>query len=110
MRRSTPSPASVEDALTGATWTQGAEEVDQLVGRLTIAVPNRGECSGGEGAPALPLEWMSPGVSCDWSLEPGTARSRVPTVQASDTCGSGGGAGSRHFTIDSISVDAIGAR
>ncbi len=44
--------APADASLTGATWTQGAEEVESLVGTLKVNVPNRSECGGPEGEPA----------------------------------------------------------
>ena len=131
------SPASIEDPLSDGAWTQGAEEVDQLVGQITIGIPSRAECSGGEGSPArltlhvlldgtqvagltllnitsghetLPLEWESPARSSDWLLEPGTATTHTLTVRAEDTCGYGGGQSSGHFTVQSVDLDVLGAR
>jgi hypothetical protein len=42
--KSVTEPASTEDPLTGATWTQGADEVEQLVGQTTVTTPALANC------------------------------------------------------------------
>jgi hypothetical protein len=126
-------------SLTGSSWTQGAEEVDQLVGQVGVNIPNRGECSSSpEGAPAflhifvlldgtkvgeaggfnvtsgqqtLPVEWVSPNVASKWLLESGTPTTHAITIRAEDTCGGAGeGHSSKHFVINSVAVDVIASR
>jgi hypothetical protein len=125
--------------LTGASWTQGAEEVDQLVGQIGVNIPNRGECSSSpEGAPAflhvyvlldgtkvgeaggfnvtagqqtLPVEWIAPGGASKWLLESGEETTHTITIRAEDTCGGGGeGHSSKHFIINVVAIDAIASR
>jgi hypothetical protein len=123
--------SSAAASLTGATWTQGGEEVQELVGQMTVNVPNDGECGGVEGEPAfftahvkldgaevgtvglvntsfgrktVSVEWTS-GATSDWLQEPVTAATHVLEIEANDTCGFHH---SQHYVIESVSIDALG--
>ena len=37
------------DPLTSATWTQGADELNELVGQIIVAAPSEANCSMGSG-------------------------------------------------------------
>jgi hypothetical protein len=131
---STKEPSTV--ALTGATWTQAGEEIEQIAGQVTLTPPNRSECNAGESAPArggvriylngsqvseasmfnlslapttIQLDWGSPAGPLDVLFEPGTATTQTITAQAWDNCQAGGAANHGHFLIDAISLDVIGA-
>jgi hypothetical protein len=132
------------DALTGAGWTQGSEELDQLVGQVSIKTPTATTCqatAGSDGAdvqvlldgspvadtflastPAettqtIPINWshqaeFSPATEIRpslWLFEPPAPTPHTLAVQAADDCAANGGAGG-HFTIESVSVDVLGAR
>jgi len=136
-------PTWTSDALTGATWTQGSEELDQLVGQASIRTAAAGSCqasTGSDGADVqvlldgnpvadtflastpsettelVPINWSHqaefslPTESRPslWLFEPLTPSAHTLTVQAADDCAANGGAGG-HFTIESVSVDVLGA-
>lgn len=129
--RAPPKPP-IPDTLTAATWTQGAEELDQLVIRVQATVPAEADCtdkaedhsvlppgqvlilvdgnqqaeldlSTGESEKAQTVEGSS------WLFEPGEDTKHTLTAQVIDQCGAGGGNGGGHFKIDSLSIDALGA-
>jgi hypothetical protein len=121
------------DPLTGGTWTQGAEELDQLVLQIEVTVPAEAECThkvgGGFAVPqghatiqvdgsqqteidlsASQTEKLETIEGSSWLFEPGKATSRTLTAEVIDQCGVGGGNSGGHFKIDSISIDVLGAR
>jgi hypothetical protein len=121
------------DALTGGTWTQGVDELDELVLQLKITVPAEAECThkvgGGftvpqghttikvDGKPqteidlsASPSEQTEPIEGSSWLFEPGTDTGQTLTAEAIDQCGVGGGNSGGHFKLDSISIDVLSAR
>jgi hypothetical protein len=125
--------------LSSGTWTQGANEVNQLVGVATITVPRATECTAfnsesGDGFIELRLDgskvgsagghtngittptvtttaigWVGPAVAGS-IFEPGSATSHTLTAKIGDDCGFMGGNSGGHFTINSISVDVLGAK
>jgi hypothetical protein len=116
--------STVSDPLAGATWTQHAEEVNQIVGQFTESHESRPECKDGAvgaisveimldgqfvGGGAVStegdtctLDWHDSGVS-DLLFEPST--NKTHTVSAQVTCGEN----CAGWTVDSISIDVIGA-
>jgi hypothetical protein len=72
-------------------------------------VAEAGALNATAGPQVLPLEW-SPAAPSRWLLEPGTDTPHSFTVSAEDTCGSGGGHASKHFIIESLSLDVIADR
>jgi hypothetical protein len=67
-------PSWTGDALTGATWTQGSEELDQLVGQVILTTAPEGAChatSGSQGADVQVLLDGSP--VADTSVASGSA-------------------------------------
>ena len=122
------------DPLTGGAWTQGAEELDQLVLKIELTVPSEAECTHkiGEhsftvpqghatiqvdgkqqteiGLAASPSEKTETVEGSSWLFEPGKATSHTLTAELTDQCGVGGGNSGGHFKIDSISIDVLGAR
>jgi hypothetical protein len=152
----TPTSATfANDPLNGATWTQHAGELDQLVGQVTVKLPPAAKCSaktkeettaavqillggkviGGAVAAAgktetttetLALTWRlaSPeagsfnqprqqeeplAAPSPWLYEPSGDTPRTLTAQVADDCGAGGGNSGEHPTIESISIDVLGA-
>jgi hypothetical protein len=131
---SKPSEAIVP--LSGATWTQSAEEVDHLVaGGITMTVPTNTECTHGKGEAASGYagiylggqliagagaettereprtETIQPSFTIslrppDWLYEPGTTTKHTLEARATDSCEGG----TRHFTVDSVSFDVVGVR
>jgi hypothetical protein len=127
--------AIADDPLTGATWTQGASEVDRLIGRATITEPPLSQCSDNSGASDAFIELQldgtrigstgirNNGVNSEstmtrtfdwegkgWLFEPGGNTSHTLTAKIGDDCGFEGGNTGGHFTIDSIQIDVLGAR
>jgi Collagen triple helix repeat (20 copies) len=122
------------DPLTGGMWTQGAEELDQLVLKIELTVPSEAECTHkiGEhsftvpqghatiqvdgkqqteiGLAASPSEKTETVEGSSWLFEPGNATSHTLTAELTDQCGVGGGNSGGHFKIDSISIDVLGVR
>jgi hypothetical protein len=128
-----PSEATVP--LTGATWTQNAEELNELnFIQTTVTVPSRTECKpikgtgtiaslsahifldGQEIAAFGPLAGETAGtvtravaVSLEQGhiFEPGKQTQHTITVgKVSDDCEGG----TAHFTINSVAVDVVGIR
>jgi len=108
-------------SLSGANWTQGANEADQLVGRVNANTPSVGECGSSE---PITVELKIDGVFAANAflgeegkkvVEPifptsglvdtgsATAHTMTATVTA-DPC-----TGKAHATVESVSVDVIGA-
>jgi hypothetical protein len=133
-------PGEAAVSLSGAMWTQGAEELNEFVpGQITVTTPNELTClhkfasgsvtvniffDGSRVATAsfsthgteertetrhLP-EFTNPEGPFKWLYEPGKATSHTLTAMAKDNCGTEGGAGGGHFTINSVSIDVIGIR
>ena len=53
---------------------------------------------------------VSSPTTTDWLWEPGSATSHTLTAQVADACGTGGGATGGHFTVNSITIDVLGAQ
>ena len=127
--------AIADDPLTGATWTQGASEVDRLIGRVTISEPPLSQCSNNGGASDAFVELQLDGTriggggirnngvnsettttrTIDWEgkgwlFEPSGNTSHTLTAKISDDCGFEGGNTGGHFTINSIEIDVLGVR
>jgi hypothetical protein len=122
------------DPLTSATWTQGAEELNELVGQVVVAVPSEANCSMGGGnhvviGSELFIRILMNGnlvgqvgasttstattktLPIDvWSYEPGKNTNQTLEAKASDTCGREGGNTGGHFKIESIGIDVLGVR
>jgi hypothetical protein len=60
------------------------------------------------GAPPAFFEGQFPLQSL-WLFEPGTDTGHTLTAQVADDCGAGGGNTGAHFTINSVSIDVMGA-
>jgi hypothetical protein len=128
-------PAVLNDPLNG-TWTQGADEVDQILGQLTFTAASRAHCSKGSepteirvdiavdgvevanvidyGTPehteTIPIEFYDGNSLPSWTLfEPGTPTARTVTAKIGDECGWNGGKTGAHFTVNSIELDVLGA-
>jgi hypothetical protein len=120
------------DPLAGGTWTQAANELDQLVLQLKVTVPPEAECTdkvgGGFAYPqghatiqvngkqqteidlaASQSEQTETIEGSSWLFEPGKETSQTLTAEVTDECGAGGGNSGGHFKIDSISIDVLGA-
>jgi hypothetical protein len=121
------------DALTAGTWTQGAEELDQLALHVEVTAPAEADCTHkvGEHSFAVPQgratiqvdgkQQTEIGLSAgetektetiegsSWLFEPGKVTSHTLTAAVSDQCGVGGGSSGGHFKIDSVSIDVLGA-
>jgi len=127
--------AIADDPLIGATWTQGASEIDQVIGRFTISEPPLSQCSGNGGASHAFIELQvdgtrigsegirNNGVTSEttttqtfasgrrrWLFAPGANTSHTLTAKIGDDCGYEGGNTGGHFTINSIEVDVLGFR
>ena len=122
----TASNTNENDPLSGATWTQKAEEVNQIEGVATVTAPSEPQCaSGGSGfgfmvltvsvggsevatlrdavgnsqtTVTAPFEILRP-----WLQEPGSDTSRTLTASVQDECTG------THYTINSIGIDVMGA-
>jgi hypothetical protein len=102
------------DPLTDATWTQGANELDQLVLQFKVTVPAEAECThkvgGGFAVPqghatiqvngkqqteidlsASQSEQTETIEGSSWLFEPGKDTSQTLTAEVIDQCGVGGG-------------------
>jgi hypothetical protein len=149
----------VNDSLTGAWWVQGAQELDQLIARVSLAYPPLGACTAKQfsieyngavsvlfrldGAVAGQATYMGQNrvvtkqargpsiselprvtgrcrvenkqnseVSRNWkaiSWEPGADAPYTLTAEVADGCGYSGGSASELFTVNSITVDVLGA-
>jgi hypothetical protein len=125
--------------LTGATWSQHGEELNQIIGQVTYTRPSEATCqtngtpifklwlsgvkqpaalgqlidSEAEGASATQTRWIywygDFGYGFELLFEPGKNIIRTITARAGDECNLGQHTGG-HFTIDSISVDVLGFR
>jgi hypothetical protein len=123
----TPTGSQANVPLTGATWTQGAAELNQVVVQLTMTKPPFAMCENelsifGLGTVTILQDGVQvasvsalatgnheetqtlTGEQSGFLFEPGKATARSLTAQASDSCEMGGG----HFTIHSVEVDVIG--
>jgi hypothetical protein len=128
--------ASLNDPLNGS-FTQGADEVDQILGQVTFTAPAAAHCttntSSGKVTIAIsvdgtvvadveeygndpekpvtvPVEFYDGNSLPSWTLfEPGTATARTVTATVGDECGWEGGKTGAHFTIDAIELDVLGA-
>jgi hypothetical protein len=127
--------AVLNDPLNG-TWTQAANEVEQILGQVTFTAPAQTLCSehtspspvevtlqidgttagkfydyGEPGKPTTaPIEFYNGNSEPSWTLfEPGTPTTNSITAKIGDRCGWGGGKSAGHFTIDAIELDVLGA-
>jgi hypothetical protein len=127
--------AVLNDPLNG-TWTQAADEVDQIVGQVTFTAPAQTSCSentstspvevkilvdgtdaasfydyGEAGKPTTaPIEFYNGSSEPSWTLfEPGTPTTNSITAKVGDRCGWAGGKTGAHFTINAIELDVLGA-
>jgi len=123
-----PPTEAIADPLTGATWTQGADEVDRGVVEVEVTVPAWEHCHwtgltdtayvavlingrvadtantiGTPGSEHANTETVS---SEWWTPEPGANTLRTLTAEVWDHCEGGGG----HATIKSIKAYVLGAR
>jgi hypothetical protein len=122
------------DPLTGDVWTQGAEELDQLVLQFAVTMPAETECTHKVGQNGLLSYTGIATIRLDgtprwksylsarasettetiegsiWLFEPGNVTSHTLTAEVTDECGAGGGNSGGHFKIDSISIDVLGVR
>jgi hypothetical protein len=64
-----PPLSSVSDPLAGATWTQHAEEVNQIVGQFTESHESSAECKGGAMA-SIAVEILLDGHEADFGATP----------------------------------------
>lgn len=132
---STFAPAS----LTGATWSQGAEEVQQLVGQIKVLVPSKSECDGVEGEPTfftlqvkldgrtlaetslrnissgletVPLEWKRPSGAEGLVPAYWLAEPGTEAAHSLTVEGEDGCATlhTKHYVVESLSIAVIGAR
>jgi hypothetical protein len=120
------------DPLSGATWTQHAEELNQLTGQVTVSGPGSkcegygqirvrvdGELLGSAGfstgettTEALEVSWMEPRepraslLQSVWLWEPPSAVTHTLTAEAWDDCEEPG----VHYTINSVSIDVLGLK
>ena len=119
------------DPLNGGTWTQQADELNAVVGQVTVTAPSEKcvepgpplawfeilldgdqvaliqsqEYSEGE-TRTLPFEVQKFAYPTRWLYEPGKATSHTLTVQVKTLCGTGKGS----FTVKSVSIDVIGVK
>jgi hypothetical protein len=127
--------AVLNDPLNG-TWTQAADEVDQIVGQVTFTAPSQAVCSessspspvevkifingtdagtfydyGEPGKPTTaPIEFYNGNSEPSWTLfEPGVPTTDSITAKVGDRCGWKGGKTGGHFTIDAVELDVLGA-
>jgi hypothetical protein len=127
--------AVFNDPLNG-TWTQAANEVDQILGQVTFTAPSPTLCGehtsaspvevkiqidgttagtfydyGEPGKPTTaPIEFYNGNSEPSWTLfEPGTPTTNSITAKVGDRCGWDGGKTGGHFTIDAIELDVLGA-
>jgi hypothetical protein len=127
-------PGSVTVPLTGGTWTQHAEEPNEIVGQFTATGPLSANCGNGRVGGGFPnrgwIEILVDGREVSGlpagdagaletteivalpvlatAFEPGKDTPHTLTAQASDECGTNGGNTGGHVTIDSVSIDVIG--
>lgn len=124
------------DPLSGGTWTQGAGELNELVGQVTATEPPVAQCSDAGGAGSAVIEIKLDGDTAafanarnegvntettkaveiswkaspaDWLFEPGADTPHTLTAKVGDDCGWGGGNTGGHFTLESIKIDVLGA-
>lgn len=76
--------------------------------RVGGVVAHRPEPAGGSRV-IYPIEWSAPAAG-GWLFEPGKADSHTLSVEAQDNCGTGTGLAGARFTINSVSIDAVGVR
>jgi len=127
--------AVLNDPLNG-TWTQAADEVEQILGQVTFTAPAQALCSehtspspvevkiqidgtsagtfydyGEAGKPTTaPIEFYNGNSEPSWTLfEPGTPATNSITAKVGDRCGWDSGKTGGHFTIDAIELDVLGA-
>ena len=128
---------ALNDPLSGGSFTQGADEVDQIVGQVTFTAPAMVHCTtstssglvtigvsvdgttvadveeyGNEPEKPVtkPVEFYDGNDLPSWTLfEPGTATPRSVTVSVGDECGWEGGKAGAHFKIDTVELDVLGA-
>ncbi len=128
--------AIATDPLTGGTWTQAANELDQVFPDYTITTPPRASCSRKTptGGALVQIEILLNGVHLDtyalgnntteetFTFDPIQEASFIPlfppgskevaqtlTVMIGDDCGWEGGNSGGHFTVDSVELDVLGA-
>ena len=124
----------VGDPLTGGSWTQQAEELNEfVVGEVTFTRPGEQTCPGGQppsgavnifmdgqkiGAAGTSFSVGSPNTKSSaivwsidvWLSEPGKVTSHTLTAGAEDKCPKPEETPPFHFTVNSISIDVIGVR
>lgn len=106
------------DQVTGGTWKQGAEELDQLVGQINVSSPVGVFCEtehgsnqinilvNGDSVDTIPLNKSGENgvLAIDIPImEPGTATSRTLTVQMEDSCDAG-----TDSSLISVALDVVG--
>jgi hypothetical protein len=108
--------------LTGGTWTQQADETDDVYGVVEITPPPAcqsfgttgflavgffidGERIGGASSTGVRDETLTIALDQRYVYEPGSPRTRTLTARAADTCQDG-----NHFTVDSVRVSVNGIR
>ena len=113
---------AVDYPLSDATWTQQANEVDLLSGRVTYTLPDPCTTGGAPGVVRALVDgntvasaWLQPGTtSADLSLDGGavslpTTGSATPhtmTVEAYDQCSGGG----ENMTVHSVNLQVMALR
>jgi hypothetical protein len=133
-------PASASDSLSGGQWTQQTQELEHLIGRVSVTSPAKSSCSGGTGESefggslivSLALDGTTvgradaiAGITQEdqeigfqsagqgdllWLFEPSSPTNHTVTLSISDNCGFLGGHTGGHFTINSVSIDVVGVK
>jgi hypothetical protein len=119
--------------LSGATWTQNADELNRVVVRASITTTLSAMCTKGYFEPeglgqvsiredgreitrvgvqpsAATVQTVIPQNESQFQFEPGKATVHTLTATAIDGCGALGGKGGGHFKINSVAIDVIGIR
>jgi len=130
----TTEPSTITIPATGGSWNQQAEEINQFVLRTNVSAPREAECTeqsypagawleiildgesigalyiDGSGVTPQPLTEVLTSLSLPTLFEPGKAVTHNLILKAYDACGSLGGHGGGHFTINSVAIDVEGIR
>jgi hypothetical protein len=123
-------PSLTPIPLSGGTWTQHAQELNELVGQVKITAPAISECQtegvkNGPGSLRLEIDLdgnptVTVGASAGegertirgvfggepWLFEAAANTAHTLTAKASDECRGGGG----HFSVSSVAVDVVGLK
>ncbi len=119
----TAAVSPIEDPLTGAMWKQGAEELQQITGRVVVTATATACTETGRDIIQIedsdePVEAIRPGgfgkgspttitfpFTVRFLFEPGTVTNHTLTVRAFNGCPTEG-----DFTINSASIDVVGLK